>query len=183
MTTLAETARRLGRLRWVELRLFEVLGGWVASTPEPAVQAMLAAQSYHHAWHGRLWGERFPSGYGHDLEAATAPASAALARWVDDVAALDRTADRLCGLYRVVLPRLIVDYRTWRDEANPVSDGPLLRWLGFVLADDVDDWQVGTVALADLLVTTDDAHSSGVLLGQLEAAFVAAGGSFDGRSR
>jgi hypothetical protein len=183
VTSLAETARRLGRLRWVELRLFEVVGGWVASTPEAEVKAMLATQSYHFAWHGRVWAERFPAGYGHDLEeATTAGDDGGLAAWMDQLAALEDSPARLTGLYRVVLPRLVVAYRRWREEADPVADGPLLRWLGFVLADEVDDWQVGAAALQRLLVTTDATHRSSHLQGQLEAAMVAGGWSFDGRS-
>jgi len=186
VTSLAETARRLGRLRWVELRLFEVVGGWVSSTREADVQAMLATQSYHFAWHGRVWAERFPAGYGHDLELATSPGPSevddGLAGWMTRVAALEGSVARLTGLHRVVLPRLVVAYRRWREEADPVSDGPLLRWLGFVLADEVDDWQVGAAALQRLLVTPDSARLSSDLQGQLEVALVAGGWSFDGRS-
>ena len=29
-----ETARRVGNYKWIEMRLFEVLGGWVATVPE-----------------------------------------------------------------------------------------------------------------------------------------------------
>jgi hypothetical protein len=183
VTNLAETARRLGRLRWIELRLFEVLGGWVASTPEHEVKAMLAAQSYRHAWHGQVWAERFPAGYGHDLDQATAAAGeAGLGGWMAQVAALEGSVARLTALYRVVLPRLVVGYRRWQQEADPVADGPLLRWLGFVLVDEVDDWQAGTTALHRLLVTVDDVRSSSDLQGQLEAALVAGGWSLDGRS-
>jgi hypothetical protein len=186
VTSLAETARRLGRLRWVELRLFEIVGGWVASTPEPEVKALLAAQSYHHAWHGRVWAERFPAGYGLDLEEATSPGPGhvgdGLAGWLSEVAVLDGSVARLTGLYRVVLGRLVVGYRYWREEADPVADGPLLRWLGFVLADEVEDWQAGTAALQRLLVTADAVRLSSAIQGQLEASLVAGGWSFDGRS-
>ena len=182
MTTLAETARRLGRLRWVELRLFEVLGGWVASTPEPAVKAMLAAQSYHHAWHGRLWAERFPSGYGADLEEATSSDGTGLAAWMDGLSALEGSVARLAGAYRVVLPRLVVAYRRWRDEADPVADGPLVRWLGFALADELDDWQAGVVALQQLLATSEAVELATRIQGELEASLIVGGWSFDGRT-
>ena len=36
-----ETARRVGNYKWVEMRLFEVLGGWVATVPELDVKLVL----------------------------------------------------------------------------------------------------------------------------------------------
>ena len=30
-----ETARRVGNYKWAEMKLFEALGGWVATVPEP----------------------------------------------------------------------------------------------------------------------------------------------------
>ena len=143
MTSIEDLASRLGRLRFVELRLFEVMGGWVGSTPEPQVKALLAEQCYHHAWHADLWADRFPQGYGHDLAAATAAGGAHVGGWLDELAALEGTVARLAGLYRVVLPRLALGYRRWRSEADRVSDGPLLRWLELVSTDETADWQQG----------------------------------------
>ena len=36
-----ETARRVGNYKWAEMRLFEVLGGWVATVPELDVKLVL----------------------------------------------------------------------------------------------------------------------------------------------
>jgi hypothetical protein len=55
MPTLDETGRWVGAQAWVELRLFEAVGGWVATTPEPEAKARFAAWSRHHAWHAELW--------------------------------------------------------------------------------------------------------------------------------
>src|SRR5262245_27533430 len=117
---------------WLERRLFEVLGGWVPSVPEPEVKVLLRAQSFEHAWHADLW---------EDLTlGATARPSAApdgLAEVLDAVAAAPATRDRLAGVYRVVLPRLVDVYGALSDAAVPASDRPLVRALGLMLADDV----------------------------------------------
>ncbi len=42
------TARRAGAARWLDARLFEILGGWVAGVPEPEVKIALATQAGHH---------------------------------------------------------------------------------------------------------------------------------------
>ena len=58
--TIEESARRLGHYRWASIRLFEVLGSWVASVPEPDVKVFLAAASRRHGWHADLLRERLP---------------------------------------------------------------------------------------------------------------------------
>jgi hypothetical protein len=175
--TLGETAARLGRLRWLELRVYEVMGGWVASTREPEAKVLLAEQCYHHAWHADVWGERFPSGYGLELDEATGPGGPALAGALDRIAALASTADRLTALYQVVLPRKIVAYREWRERANPVSDAALVRWLQLVLSDEVEDWQRGEVLLQRLLASTASVERAARVRSEVERS-VAEGGGF-----
>ncbi len=58
--TVEETARRVGNYKWAEMRLFEVLGGWVATVPELDVKLVLGRHTYHHAWHAELWHKRLP---------------------------------------------------------------------------------------------------------------------------
>ncbi|MET0882812.1 MAG: hypothetical protein ABWZ13_01565, partial [Acidimicrobiales bacterium] len=55
-----ETAARVGHYKWIEMRLFEVLGGWVATVPEIDVKLRLGTHCYHHAWHSELWHKRLP---------------------------------------------------------------------------------------------------------------------------
>ena len=58
--TVEESARRIGHYGWIEMRLFEALGGWVATVPELDVKTMLGRHCYHHAWHAELWVKRLP---------------------------------------------------------------------------------------------------------------------------
>src|SRR3546814_4627208 len=58
--TVEESARRVGHYKWIEMRLFEVLGGWVATVPELDVKLRLGTHCYHHAWHAELWHKRLP---------------------------------------------------------------------------------------------------------------------------
>ena len=55
-----ETARRVGNYKWTEMKLFEALGGWVATVPELDVKMRLGTHCYHHAWHAELWHKRLP---------------------------------------------------------------------------------------------------------------------------
>ena len=124
-----------GHYGWLERRLFEVLGGWVRSVPDPEVKVLLRAQSHEHAWHARLWDELVAGGPG---SGGPGPGpDGALAGVVDAVAGPSGTAERLAGMYRVLLPRLVDAYGALSDAAVPSSDGPLVRALSLMLADDV----------------------------------------------
>ncbi len=186
MGTLAELAAWLGHARFLEQRCFEVQGGWVADTPEPEVKAAFAEQCYHHAWHAEVWEARFPAGYGHDLAAATVPASLALAEALDRLAAAPGTVERLLGFHRVLQPRKIAAYDRLRAAVNPVSDGPVSRWLDLVVADEVADWRRGEAAAQQLLAvqpSVRDRSSVGSWLTDLEDRFISAGDVVVGKYR
>lgn len=140
--TLDDTARRITRARWLELRCFEVLGGWVASTPEPEVKLALARQSHHHAWHAELFERVLPVANGLDVHVHDDPG----AGWkglLDAVQRLEPTADRLAGAYLVLLPAKLAEYDGWLSATDVVRDAPLRRWLGFVVADERADLAEG----------------------------------------
>ena len=41
MFSVAETARRVGNYKWTEMKLFEALGGWIATVPELDIKMRL----------------------------------------------------------------------------------------------------------------------------------------------
>jgi hypothetical protein len=164
---LTSTAATLGGFRWIDQRLFEVVGGWVPSVAEPAAKRWLAAVARHHAWRADQWADRFPVVRGLDLAAATRSPPG----WIEALdllaagdgggrvrvgggavgGAVSMTPARLAGLVRVVLPRLVVLHDGWVAVLSPVADGALLRTLRLVVADEVDDWRAGEQVLQAVL--------------------------------
>jgi hypothetical protein len=88
---LTSTASTLGGFRWIDRRLFEVVGGWVPTVAEPATKRWLAAVARHHAWRADQWAARFPVVRELDLAAATRPPPG-WAEALDLLAATDRGA-------------------------------------------------------------------------------------------
>jgi hypothetical protein len=128
-----------GHCRWLESRLFEVLGAWVAGEPDPEVKAALAAHSLRHAWHAEVWRERLPRVTHIDADALTVPAGDGVAGVIgalERARGADQTVERLVGVARLVLPRLVAAYRARIQAAHPLADGPTVRWLGLVVADE-----------------------------------------------
>jgi hypothetical protein len=151
--TIEQSGRRIGNHAWIEMRLFETVGGWVASVPELEVKAVLAAQSHHHAWHAELWHGLLPSIPDIRTADLIAPADDATQALVDSLAepsGPDRTAQRLERLYRQVVPGLIAGYRDHLDRTTPVTDGPTIRALHLILTDEEDDRLAGESLLAGL---------------------------------
>ena len=139
--TLEEAARVAGHARWLEDRLFAAVGGWAAVEDDLAAKALFAAHSLRHAWHASVWRDRIPRVAHLDPDALTVPARPGVAARMADLAAAtgggaDGTLERLTLLTGVV-EGLVAEYRERVASAHPLADGPTVRWLGFVLADEV----------------------------------------------
>ncbi|MBW3557414.1 MAG: hypothetical protein KY454_10825 [Actinobacteria bacterium] len=176
---LEEAARRLGHYRWIEMRLFEILGGWAASVPEVAVKLLLAPHSFHHAWHSELWHKRLPQLREMSPEAMTVPPNDTMVEFVDALVAPkdpDETIEKMVGVYRVLIPHKITAYGFHLDHTEVTTDGPTIRWLRHVLQDEMDDWREGEMLIQSLLQTPDEVQRAAAHQARLEALLVAAGG-------
>ncbi len=177
--TVEESARRVGHYKWIEMRLFEALGGWVATVPELDVKTMLGRHCYHHAWHAELWHKRLPELREMNPERLTRAPNAELEAFV---AALtepeghDQTIEKLVGVYRVLLPRKIAAYRYHLAATSPITDGPTIRSLGFVLGDEETDWREGEMVLQALIETDDEVERAARRQAELEKLITRAGG-------
>ncbi len=137
--TLTAAARIIGGYVWLEERLFELLGAWVPSTPEPDVKLHLAVASHHHAWHASLWRDRLPELREIDGESFVTPPGPGLEALVALAPSAATSTERLVGLYRVLLPHQMAAYRGHLERASAITDGPTIRALTLVLADNRED--------------------------------------------
>lgn len=171
---LQATARRAGAARWIDARLFEVLGGWVPSVPEPEVKIVLATQASHHGWHAQLWAERLPTLHGVDPSSWVEPAPG-VEPAITLLAAAEGTVERLVGLHRVLLPRLAAAHAEHLAAASPVADGPTIRTLRLVLQDEVEDQRTGERLLQPLLRTRADVERAAACQVEIESLLAEAG--------
>lgn len=119
----------------VERRLFEVLGGWVPSVPEPEAKLLLRSHSFQHAWHAELW---------ESLDGAAQGRATTRDRDFSRVGSLVEglpgvgpvTADRLRAVYQDVVPALLAAYQQLLGEASALTEGALVRAVGLMVADD-----------------------------------------------
>jgi len=179
-STLDELASRVGAFRWVEMRRFEILGGWVPTVPEPEVKLLLARHSVHHGWHAELLAECLPSTKDHDPERSTAPPSAALVDVLGRIAGETATLDRLVAAYQVLGPELIAAYDRLVDGLNPASDAAARRVLRVVLHEQVDHVTEGLLAVETLAAVEPDRADAVAAARDRYRGLLAAAGGIEG---
>jgi hypothetical protein len=177
--TVEESARRVGHYKWIEMRLFEVLGGWVATVPELDVKLRLGTHCYHHAWHAELFHKRLPELREMNPERLTAPPNDELVAFVDALTepeGPDLTIEKLVGAYRVLIPAKIAAYTYHRNNTSTITDAPTIRSLEFILQDELNDWRDGEMMLQSLIETPEELQRAVDHQAKLQRLLLAAGG-------
>ena len=160
--SLHEMADLLGGRVWLERRLFESLGRWAGDAAEDsadgAAMLHLAEASRRHGWHAQVWFDRMPELSGFDVEGRVVAPDARLVTLLDlldGASTASRTIVRLDGYARVLLPRMIVAYRSTLEQLGAAADASVARWSRLVLVDDLDEWERAEAVLQQV-VRTDE---------------------------
>jgi hypothetical protein len=175
----AESARRVGNYKWVETKLFEALGGWIATVPELDVKMRLGTHCYKHAWHAELWHKRLPELREMNPDRLTQPANDGVVAFIAAMTEPEDpglTIEKLVGVYRVLIPHKIAAYTYHLNNTSQITDAPTIRSLRFALADELDDWRDGEMLLQSLIDTDGEVDRAAAHQSRLEKLMVAAGG-------
>ena len=174
-----ESARRVGNYKWVEMKLFEALGGWVATVPELDVKMRLGTHTYKHAWHAELWHKRLPELREMNPERLTQPANDAIVEFIEAMTEPEgpgATIEKLVGVYRVLIPHKIAAYTFHLNNTSTITDAPTIRSLRFALQDEFDDWRDGEMLLQSLIETDEEIERAAAHQIRLEKIMLRAGG-------
>jgi len=173
-----ETARRVGHYKWIEMKLFEALGGWIATVPELDVKMRLGTHCYHHAWHADLWHKRLPELREMNPERLTLPAPGmeAFVEAMTEPEGPDLTIEKLVGVYRVLIPHKIAAYTYHLNNTSTITDAPTIRSLKLALQDEFEDWRDGEMLIQSLIETEEEVDRAAAHQTKLEKLLLAAGG-------
>ncbi len=174
-----QTAKRLGHYKWIEMKLFELLGGWAALTPELEVRFKLGEHCAHHAFHAELWHKQLVQLDESTSEKLVVPASPAVETFfaaIGDPVDPSSTVEKLVGLYRVLIPHLIAAYTFHLNTTSQIADAPTIRSLKFCLRDDEEEWREGEMILQSIVETDEQVERAGLHQVELTKLLVAAGG-------
>lgn len=174
-----ETAKRVGHYKWIETKLFEALGGWVATVPELDIKLRLGTHCYHHAWHAELMNKRLPELREMKPERLTVPPNDEMVTFVDALTepeAPELTLEKLVGVYRVLIPHKIAAYTYHRNNTSSITDAPTIRSLDFMLQDEFEDWRDGEMLIQSLIESPEHVDRAATRQAELEKLLLAAGG-------
>lgn len=176
--TVDETARRVGNYKWIEMKLFEALGGWIATVPELDVKMRLGTHCYHHAWHADLWNKRLPELREMNTDRLTLPAEGMeeFVAAMTEPEAPELTIEKLVGVYRVLIPHKVAAYTYHLNNTSTITDAPTIRSLKFVLQDEFEDWRDGEMLIQSLIETDEEVDRAAARQAKLEKIMLAAGG-------
>lgn len=150
MNGIDRLARTAGNFAWLEDRIADVTGAWVATVDDVDARLVLGARSHTHAWHADLWRERMPDLRGVDSATLVAPASSNLASFLDTLASTTSTLERMVSVHRVLLPRLVTAYALLLRSTNELIDAPTVRTLRLVLEDTREEVREGEMVIRSL---------------------------------
>jgi hypothetical protein len=95
---------------------------------------------------------------------------------VRDPEAPELTIEKLTGVYRVLIPRLIAVYTYHLNGTSQITDAPTIRSLKFALQDDFEDWRDGEMLLQSLLDTPEKIERAARRQQELETLYLRSGG-------
>jgi hypothetical protein len=109
----------------------------------------------------------------------TVPPNDAFVTFMDAVRepeAAELTIEKLVGVYRVLIPRLIAVYTYHLNGTSRITDAPTIRSLKFALQDDFDDWRDGEMLIQSLLDTPEKVDRAARRQAALEKLYIESGG-------
>ena len=128
-----ERGERVATFRWIEVRLMEMLGAWIPSTPEMEAKLVLGTHIWDIAQHADSFGKRT-----HELRLPlqhSIEPSEEYVRFLGDLAATSETGKRIAGFYDCMLPALDRMFCEYLGRVDPLLDGPTVRILERILTD------------------------------------------------
>ena len=73
----------------------------------------------------------------------------------------EHTIEKLVGVYRVLIPRMIAAYTYHLNGTSRITDAPTIRSLTFILQDEFEDWRDGEMLLQSLIDTPEKVERAG----------------------
>lgn len=174
-----ESVRRLLRYQWIERAVMRTLVTHLPATPEWEVKCGMALAQWQCGEHVDAIRVRIGE-MRHPVPVLDDAPDAALGRFTEELLRANDNVELVAGVYGVVLPALIEEYRRYLNHANPLVDQPTRRVIRAALQDfdEMVDW--GGRALAGLLACNSIGPLQKAVWEDHLGAFLAAAGGIGG---
>jgi len=148
--TVQRNLELLGRYRYVEIQMMELMGGWAYTIVDPEIKIGFGRQMFQDAVHADLLGKRIPELKGRSAHFHVIPPSDAVVRAIENIWKAEGDMRRMCGLYRVLKPALTEAYRSHIAMAELPADEPTAYILRHIADEERDQCAWGEKIIARL---------------------------------
>jgi len=147
--TVKQRGDYVATFRWIEVTLMEMLAGWVPTTPEMEAKLVFGAHIWDLAQHADSLGKRT-----HELrlplQESLRPAPAYV-EFLSELADVSDTNKRIIGFYDCILPSLKRRFMDYVAQVDPLLDGPTLRIIDRIVADNARMMEEGAALRKELV--------------------------------
>lgn len=179
-----ENARRLMHYRYAEREMMRAQAGWPATIGDIKVKLGLHTHAYHCSTHADSIGKRLPElrvrgAHGPYPDRSVDrfdPPSESFVKFIEMLQDEEDPLLRVAGLYRVLKPHIIANYRYHIAATDQISDAPTIRVLKFILIDEEEHAWWGQGIFEELAHTPERRREALAWQTELEHALAESGG-------
>ncbi|MCI0691744.1 DUF455 family protein [candidate division KSB1 bacterium] len=166
----------LGKYRYVEIQMMELMGSWAYTIVEPEVKIGFGRQMYQDAVHADMLGKRLPELKGRSEHFHYIAPSDEFVKLLEKIWQANDSLRRMVALYRVLKPALVAAYEYHLEHAELPADEPTAYILRNILAEENDHSEWGETIINTLAISPDLSRLAAQWQQELENDLWAAGG-------
>jgi len=174
--TVTQNLELLGKYRYVEIQMMELMGSWTYTIVEPEIKIGFGRQMYQDAVHADMLGKRLPELKGRSEHFHYIAPSDAFVKLLEKIWRAEDKLRRMVALYRVLKPALVAAYEHHLEHAELPADEPTAYILRNILAEENDHSEWGETIINTLVISPDLSRLAAQWQQELENDLRAAGG-------
>jgi len=174
--TVTQNLELLGKYRYVEIQMMELMGSWAYTMVEPEVKIGFGRLMYQDAVHADMLGKRLPELKGRSEHFHYIAPSDAFVKLLEKIWRANDSLRRMVALYRVLKPALVEAYEHHLEHAELPADEPTAYILRNILAEENDHSEWGETIINTLVISPDLSRLAAQWQQELENDLAEAGG-------
>jgi len=174
--TVQENLQLLGKYRFVETQMMELMGSWAYTMIQPEVKIAFGRHMYQDAVHADLIGKRIPELKGRSKQYQYIAPSDDFVKIVETIWKADDELRRMIGLYRILKPAIIEALQRHLQHVELPADEPTAYILRHIADEELDHVAWGQTMIDTLMVHAADGERAAVWQKQREKELRESGG-------
>jgi len=174
--TVTQNLELLGKYRYVEIQMMELMGSWAYTIVEPEIKIGFGRQMYQDAVHADMLGKRLPELKGRSEHFHYIAPSDEFVKLLEKIWQAHDSLRRMVALYRVLKPALMAAYEYHLEHAELPADEPTAYILRNILAEENYHSEWGENIINTLVSSPDLSRLAAQWQQELENDLRAAGG-------